>query len=235
VSRPAGPAAAREVPSLRVSERATHLVVDGEASLLLGGQLHNSAASDPEHMRRALAHLAQMNVGTVIGSASWALLEPAEGAFDFAHVDAQIAAARDHGMRLVLIWFSAYKNAASTYAPRWVRSDPERFPRAVVSAAGTVVFTYPGAMPKPVLSVFSPNLLAADRAAFVALMEHLASADPDHVVVMVQVENEIGLLGDSRDRSPAADEAWDQQVPKQLVAHLEERADLLRPEIVELW
>ena len=90
-------------------------------------------------------------------------------------------------------------------------------------------------MPKPVLSVFSPDLLAADRAAFVALVQHLAEADPEHVVVMVQVENEIGLLGDSRDRSPAADEAWDQQVPKELVAHLEERADRLGADLAELW
>jgi Domain of unknown function (DUF5597)/Beta-galactosidase len=223
------------LPALRAGAGATQVVVDGEVTLLLGGQLHNSASSDPEHMRRALDHLAEMNVGTVIGSASWGLMEPAEGAFDFAHVDAQITAARDRGMRLVLIWFGAYKNAASTYAPRWVRSDTERFPRAVVGKVSKEVFTYPGAMPKPVLSVFAPDLLAADRAAFVALMEHLASADPDHVVVMVQVENEIGLLGDSRDRSPASDEAWGQQVPKELVAHLEERADRLDPDLAELW
>jgi beta-galactosidase GanA len=223
------------LPALRAGAGATQVVVDGEVTLLLGGQLHNSASSDPEHMRRALDHLAEMNVGTVIGSASWGLMEPAEGAFDFAHVDAQITAARDRGLRLVLIWFGAYKNAASTYAPRWVRSDTERFPRAVVGEVSKEVFTYPGAMPKPVLSVFAPDLLAADRAAFVALMEHLASADPDHVVVMVQVENEIGLLGDSRDRSPASDEAWGQQVPKELVAHLEERADRLDPDLAELW
>ena len=113
-------------------------------------------------------------------------------------VDAQLAAARDRGLHLVLIWFGAFKNAASTYAPRWVRSDPGRFPRAVVDKVSTEAFSYPGAMPKPVLSVFSPELLAADRAAFVALMRHLAEADPEHVVVMVQVENEVGLLGDSR-------------------------------------
>ena len=56
-------------------------------------------------------------------------------------------------------------------------------------------------MPKPVLTVFSPDLLDADRRAFVRFIEHLAEADPDHTVVMVQVENEVGLLRDSRDRS----------------------------------
>ncbi|WP_254791191.1 GH35 family beta-galactosidase [Blastococcus tunisiensis] len=223
------------MPTLRSTERRAQLVVDGEPTLLLGGQLHNSAASDPEHMRRALDHLAGMGVGTVIGSAGWAQVEPVEGELDFSTVDAQIAAARDHGMHLVLIWFGAFKNAASTYAPRWVRSDTGRFPRAVVRGVTKEAFTYPGAMPKPVLSVFNPDLLAADRAAFVALVQHLAEADPDHVVVMVQVENEIGLLGDSRDRSPAADEAWVQQVPKELLAHLEEVSDRLGAVLAELW
>ena len=40
---------------------------------------------------------------------------------------------------------------------------------------------------------------------------------------MVQVENEIGLLGDSRDRSSAADDAWAQPVPEELVGHLQEQ------------
>ena len=223
------------MPCLRTTDRGPQLVVDGEPTLLLGGQLHNSAASDPEGMRRALDRVADVHANTVIGSVSWALLEPAEGAFDFAHVDAQVEAARDRGLRVVLLWFGAFKNAASTYAPRWVRSDPGRFPRAVVTPGGTVAFSHPGAMPKPVLSVFSPELLAADRAAFVELMLHLALTDPGHVVVMVQAENEVGLLGDSRDRSPAADEAWRGEVPKELVAHLDEHLDLLRPELAELW
>jgi Domain of unknown function (DUF5597)/Beta-galactosidase len=225
----------RPVPSLRTTDGGTQLIVDGEPTLLLGGQLHNSAASDPEHLRRVVEHVADMNAGTVIGSAGWAQVEPTEGTFDFTHVDAQLAAARDRGLHLVLIWFGAFKNAASTYAPRWVRSDPGRFPRAVVDKVSKQAFSYPGAMPKPVLSVFSPELLAADRAAFVALMRHLAVADPGHVVVLVQVENEIGLLGDSRDRSPAADEVWHQEVPRELLAHLEEQADRLRPELAELW
>ena len=45
------------------------------------------------------------------------------GTFDFGTVDAQIEQARVRGMRLVLIWFGAFKNAASTYAPGWVRRD----------------------------------------------------------------------------------------------------------------
>ncbi|MFF5078452.1 DUF5597 domain-containing protein [Actinoplanes sp. NPDC000266] len=222
-------------PRLRTTATGKQLIVGGEPMLLLGGQLHNSSPSSSAYMALVWDRLAAMNVATVIGSASWELTEPDEGRFDFALVDDQIEQARRRGMRLVLIWFGAYKNAASTYAPRWVRADPERFPRAQLGSRSRAVFTYEGDTPKPVLSVFSGNLLEADRRAFTALMNHLAAADPQHTVVMVQVENEVGVLGDSRDRSPAAEAAWRQPVPAALIDHLVAHTDTLRPELLDLW
>src|SRR3954466_4058617 len=209
----------RPLPVLRATAGGTQLVVDGRPALLLGGQLHNSSASSPAHMLPVWDRLAGMGIGAVIGAASWAQVEPVEGTFDFCTVDAQISEARARGLRLVLIWFGAFKNAASTYAPGWVRADVGRFPRAAVRADIKQVFTYPGAMPKPVLSVFGEALLEADRHAFVQFLNHLATVDPDHVVVMVQVENEVGLLRDSRDRSPAADAVWRAPVPDTPIHH----------------
>ena len=158
---------ARPLPTLRATATGTQLIVDGRPVLLLGGQLHNSSPSSPAYMEPIWDRLAGMGIRTVIGAASWAQVEPVEGTFDFSTVDAQIEQARSRGMRLVLIWFGAFKNAASTYAPVWVRRDVGRFPRAVAAGTDTALFTYPGAMPKPVLTVFSPNLLDADRRAFV--------------------------------------------------------------------
>jgi hypothetical protein len=228
--RPAG-----TLPFLRRTASGAQLVIGGRPRLLLGGQLHNSSASSAEHMRPVWQRLAAQGIGTVIGSAGWAQVEPVEGTFDFSSVDAQIAAAAEHELHLVLIWFGAFKNAASTYAPTWVRQDVDRFPRAVVRGGKKQVFTYPGAMPKPVLSVFAPELRDADRRAFVALMEHLATADPDHRVVMVQVENETGILRDSRDRSDVAEAAWGSPVPSELIDRLVQHEDELRPELAELW
>ncbi len=179
--------------------------------------------------------LKAMNVRTVIGTAAWDDSEPKEGQFDFSNVDAQIAKARKRDMRLVLIWFGAFKNAASTYAPTWVRSDTKRFPRAVATSALKEAFTYSGAMPKPVLSVFSPELLAADRRAFVAFMKHLAKVDPDHRVIMVQVNNEPGLLRDSRDRSALAEAAWKSQVPDRLLKFMAANRAELKPELLAVW
>ena len=81
-------------------------------------------------------------------------------------------------------------------------------------------FSYEGATAKPVLSVFSPELREADAKAFEALIRHLVDADPHGTVVMVQVENESGLLSDSRDRNELAEAAWNSPVPTELIAHL---------------
>ncbi len=40
-------------------------------------------------------------------------------------------------------------------------------------------------------------------------MRHIRQVDgQEHTVLMMQVENEVGIRGDSRDRSPAANEAY---------------------------
>ena len=196
------------------------LLHGGRPALLLGGQVHNSSSSSRKSIADSFAHVRRMNGNTVLAPVSWALLEPEEGRFDLSLVDAMLEEARSNGLRLVLLWFGAFKNAASTYAPSWVRADAGRFPRAVVDAQRRTAFTYPGATPKPVLSVFSRELRDADAAAFEALIRHLVVADAEDTVAMVQVENESGLLSDSRDRGPLAELAWNAAVPAELLDRL---------------
>ncbi len=222
---------ASDLPSVKNRQ----LLVDGKPFLAIGGELHNSSASTAEYMAPIWDKLQRMHVRTVISSVSWEDFEPTEGKYDVAALDAQIIEARKRNMRIVLIWFGAFKNASSTYAPTWVRHDATRFPRAVATGQIKEAFTYKGAMPKPVLSVFSANLMNADRTAFVAMMKHLAQVDPDNRVVMVQVNNEVGLLRDSRDRSPLAEAAWRQQVPLQLTRYLAANQARLKPELASVW
>lgn len=192
---------------------------DGLPALLVGGQVFNSSSSSPQSIADSFAQVRRMNANVVLAPVSWAQMEPAEGTFDFTLLDRMIDEARSAGLRLVLLWFGAFKNAASTYAPRWVRVDRERFPRAVVESKGMQAFSYQGATAKPVLSVFSPELRESDARAFENLVEHLVASDPDGVVAMIQVENETGLLSDSRDRGPLAEAAWNAQVPPSLLEH----------------
>lgn len=182
--------------------------------------MFNSASSSPKAITDSFAHVRRVGSNVVLSPVSWALSEPVEGEFDFSLVDIMLDEARTHGLRLVLLWFGAFKNAASTYSPRWVRGDSARFPRAVVEPKGVPAFSYEGATVKPVLSAFSAELLDADARAFEALIRHLVAADPEGTVVMVQVENESGLLTDSRDRGSLAEAAWSAPVPSELLDHV---------------
>jgi hypothetical protein len=230
-----GVAHAQSLPEIRQNGLARQLIVDGAPYIIIGGELHNSSASSPAYMAPIWDKLARNHVRTVIGVASWELVEPQEGHYDFTAVDDQIRQARAHGMRLVLIWFGGYKNADSSYTPSWVRRDPARFPR---------VRRDPGIKPRgivaylgfnPTVSVFSEALRQADARAFAALMRHIKQVDRKRTVIMVQVENEVGLLGDSRDRSALAEAAWNQPVPSALLAYLRDHRAALRPELAALW
>jgi len=57
----------------------------------------------------------------------------------------------------------------------------------------------------------------------------------DHTVIMVQVENEIGMIPDSRDRSAVANELFNQQVPAELMNYLQQRKEQLIPEFRSVW
>ena len=223
------------VPALVETGRARQLHVDGKPFLMLAGELHNSSASSDAYMAPIWPKLKAMHLNTVVSTVSWDMVEPSEGQFDFRSLDSQVAAARANGLRLVMIWFGSFKNARSTYAPGWIRSDQARFPRALINATKPQRFSYPGAMPHPVLSPFSPALREAERKAFTALLRHLKQSDPGHTVIMLQVDNEIGLLGDSRDRSALAQQQWDAPVPAELMAYLNRHRASLRPELAALW
>ena len=205
------------------------LHVDGAPFLVIGGELHNSSSSDPVYFEPIWGRLAESGINTVIVSVAWNEVEPVEGELDFSIVDALLAGAAAHSLRLVLIWFGAFKNAASTYAPSWVRRDRARFPCAVHQPSPRPTpFSYEGATPKPVLSVFSDELVCADERAFARLMQHLADHDSDRIVIMVQIENEVGLLGSSRDHSQGALTVWHSPVPDSCATTLPLQARLSR-------
>jgi len=138
----------------------------------------------------------------------WELVEPTEGHFNWDSVDALVTAARANHLRLVLLWFGAWKNSMSTYVPAWVKRDQERFPRAKLPNGRSV----------DILSAFVPATREADTKAFVALLNHLRTIDNDkNTVLMIQVENEIGMLPVARDYGPEAERAFREHVPKELV------------------
>lgn len=176
-------------------------------------------------MQPLWTRLIALNLNTVLAPVSWELLEPKEGTFDFALVDGLIQEARSHDLRLILLWFGSWKNGMSSYVPAWVKQDYARFPRAKLQNGGTI----------EVLSTLAEANWQADAQAFAALMCHLREVDQEHTVIMLQVENEVGLLGDSRDRSEMAEQTFASSVPQALMAYLHENKQALLPEVHSRW
>jgi beta-galactosidase GanA len=114
----------------------------------------------------------------------------------------------------------------SSYAPLWVKQDYERFPRVQVRGEGSV----------EIITTFSHAAREADTKAYVALMRRIRELDSkEHTVIMIQMQNEVGVLGDSRDRSPVAEKAFAQPIPPKLLEYMRQNKDKLIPELHQLW
>jgi beta-galactosidase GanA len=221
---------AREVatalPHLDVRGQATQLIVDGRPFLVLGGELHNSSSSSLEYMKPVWPLLVARHLNTVLVPVAWETIEPKEGAFDFAVLDGLIEGARSHQLRLVVLWFGAWKNTYSSYVPAWVKRNLARFPR-VQSSDGRSTER---------LSPFSPAVRDADAHAFAKLLHHLREVDAGrHTVLMVQVENEVGIIPESRDHARVAEAAFAGAIPQALVTFLQKHRATLDPQLRAIW
>lgn len=220
----------RRTPHLRQTKTSQQLIVNGEPFLMLAGELHNSSLSSAAYMSTVWPTMRRMNINTLLGAVTWEMIEPSEGVFDFSELDKVIAGAREHDIHLVLLWFGSFKNALSTYVPGWVKSDVDRFPRVHVLDENRRLQTL------ELVSPFNDRAWQADARAFQALMRHVKEVDSEHsTIIMVQVENEVGLLGDSRDRSRVADQAFNAPVPSDLLSRLGSAEQELHPIFRKRW
>ncbi len=213
-------------PRLEKRGAAVQLIVDGKPFLMLGGELGNNSATTLESAREIWPRLVQMRLNTALVALSWAQIEPEEGRFDWTLVDGLIQDARSHNLRLVLLWFGSWKNTYSCYVPDWVKRDYKRFPR-VIRRDGTATER---------LSPFSDANRDADARAYAALMRRIKEVDGQaHTVIMMQVENEAGVIPDARDFSDAANAAYNGPVPKALLDYMQKHRDDLSAELHQQW
>lgn len=198
-------------PRLERQGTAMRLIVQDQPMLLLGGELGNSSASSAAYLAPYWPRLKQMNLNTVLAPVSWELIEPVEGKFVWDSLDRLIEDARAHDMKLVLLWFGAWKNSMSTYVPAWVKRDQARFPRVQL----------PNGQSTEILSAFSTATRDADARVFAALLARIKAVDSRHnTVLMVQVENEIGMLPVAREYGAEANRLFAERVPAELMRHL---------------
>lgn len=202
------------------------LYVKDNPFLILGGELGNSSSSNTEYMGKIWPRIKAMNLNTVLAPVYWELIEPEEGKFNFDLVNDLIKDARKNDMKLIFLWFGAWKNSMSCYAPYWVKKDQKRFPRA----------TDKNGIGQEILSPFYENNLNADVKVFKELMAHIKSIDSkEQTVIMIQVENEIGMLPEARDHNPAATAMFNKPVPALFINYLKDNKDNLMPEFKAAW
>jgi len=201
----AGTAAAAPLPQI-VSQNGKHeLLVDGAPFLILGGQANNSS-NYASVLPNVLQTIKAVHANTLEIPVAWEQIEPIEGKFDFSWVDTLIPQARANGVRLDLLWFGTWKNTNGNYRPEWVKLDTQRFPHMMTKDGKSHY------VPTPL----SRNNLEADKRAFVALMRHIRDIDPDHTVILIQVENETGTYDSPRDFSPEANRLFGGPIPSEL-------------------
>ncbi len=217
---------AQPIPHLEKRGVATQLIVDGKPYLALAGETANTASSSLEYMEPVWPRLVRMNLNTVLVAVAWDWIEPVEGRYDFTLVDGLLAGARKNNLHVMFLWFGSWKNGISSFVPAWVKAGQDRFPRVQIKSGKSI----------EVLSTFSAANLDADTRAYTAFMRHLREVDSERqTVVMIQMQNEVGILGDSRDRSAAAEAAFAGPVPQELADYLQKIKDRLDPELLRTW
>ncbi len=215
-----------KTPNLQKKGDKTQLIVNGKPFIILGGELGNSSATSMESMEPIWTKLKDMNLNTVLTPIYWELIEKEEGKFDFSLVDNLIVRARKENLKLVFLWFGSWKNSMSSHAPEWVKLNQKKFPRVKDDQNKS----------HEILTPFSENNVQADLNAFQKLMSHIKDFDKnEQTVIMIQVENEIGMLPTARDYNPLANEEFKKDVPAELLKYMQKNKENLVPEFLELW
>ena len=215
-----------QIPHLIKQGKTTQLIVEDKPFLILGGELGNSSFTSLEYMAPVWPKLKTMNLNTVLAPVYWELIEPVEGKFDFELLDKLVKEARNYNLKIVFLWFGSWKNSMSSHAPSWVKKDQVRFPR-IKDDKG---------VSHEILSPLNDNNLQADLIAYQALLKHLKEFDGnDQTVIMIQTENEIGMLPSARDHSVPAEDKFHENVPIELMNYLGKNKENLVPEFREVW
>jgi len=194
------------IPKIVEKDGRHALLVDGQPFFMLGGQAHNSSGW-PGMMSQVWSAVKTMHANTLEVPIYWEQIEAQPGKFDFSLVDTLLKQGRDHKVHLVLLWFATWKNGSNHYMPEWMKHDAAKYPN-ITGRNGSPVDS-----PSPHIQA----AMEADAKAFTAVMGYLKKADPQHTVIMVQVENEPGSWGSVRDYSPVAQKLFEGPVPAELL------------------
>ena len=182
------------------------LLVDGEPFFVFGGQSANSSTW-PKMLPGVWNTIESMHANTLEIPIYWEQFEPEPGKYDYSMIQMVLNQARERDVRLVLLWFATWKNGSNHYMPGWMKQDAQKYPN-IIGKDGQPVDS-----PSP----HATAAMEADAKAFAEFMAYLKVADPQHTVILVQVQNEPGSWGSVRDYSSVAQQLFEQSVPEALL------------------
>jgi hypothetical protein len=140
----------------------------------------------------------RLGLNTLKVPVKWSMIEPEKDQYDFSYVDHALSQAKQNHLHLVLDWFGHYASGAGTiyqnlsgqmFAPMYIVQDETTYPRAVDGD---------GVAHHDAVSYDSDAVINREVKAFKAFMLHLKQVDPDHIVIGIQLENEIAVFGSDR-------------------------------------
>jgi beta-galactosidase GanA len=201
-----GQESANTLPRIVEKDGRHILLVDGEPFFVFGGQAHNSSAW-PGMLSHVWYAIEALNANTLEVPIYWEQIEPQPNLFAFSFIDTLLVQARERNKHLVLLWFATWKNGSNHYMPEWMKRNARKYPN-IMGKDGNPVDS-----PSP----HAKAAMEADAKAFTEVMKHLKEADPQHTVLMVQVQNEPGSWGSVRDYSQTAQKLFEEPVPEALL------------------
>jgi hypothetical protein len=180
--------------------------LNNEPFIMLAGEVHNSSSSSLTYMEEQVwPNIRNLNMNTLLVPVAWETIEPEQDIFDFSIVQGLVEQARGESMHLVILWFGLWKNGESFYVPGWVKKDVKTYFRAQ---------KYNGEMLNTI-SPFCDKAVERDAFAYQKLLKFIQSIDEqNNTIIMMQVENEIGLLGTERDYCVVAEEFYQKDIPR---------------------
>jgi hypothetical protein len=184
-------------PFIGKSHELQTLYVHQEPFLAIGVEVDFRNSIVPERLERLYPHAGAMGCTTLFVPVLWSQVEQAPGRFDFGFVDRQLELAARHGLKLGLLWFGSNRGGSMCFpnlpgtdgkpagdtlqVPLDVFADRALYRRACRVDGG----------PADSLCPTCEATLDRERIAFRSFMRHLALADTDRTVVLIQVENEV--------------------------------------------
>ena len=193
---------------LKYTDNTAMLHINGEPFIALAGEVHNSACSDIVYFRNHILNkLDDIHINTLLIPVYWELVERNAGIYDFKLLEEILQDLRKKNLKVILLWFGLWKNGMSTYVPEWMKLDRETYP-FIKDEKGNQIYA---------ITPLCDQAIEKDVEAFAHLMQFLHDFDSDeHTVIMVQIENEIGVLKASRDFQDIAENKYNEIIPEEL-------------------